>query len=93
MGGCDSTLLDLDLEDGAHSEHWGEPRLVQETVVDWLLNQFVELNIGFVAKLQDFVLFCPLRQSCFVCVHLCCTSLVLLAGFFNKPLTFGWSCL
>ena len=46
----DCTLLEVSVIKHVLTEHWAELRLEQKTDVDWLLNRFVNLNVGFVAK-------------------------------------------
>ena len=56
---CNSTLLEVSVMEHVLTEHWAELRLEQETDIDWLLNRFVDLNIGFVAKFRNLYCFVP----------------------------------
>ena len=54
---CNSTLLEVSVMEHALTEHWAELRLEQESNVDWLLNRFVDLNIGFVATFRNLYMY------------------------------------
>ena len=87
---CDSTLLEVSVMEHALTQHWAELSLEQETDVDWLLNWFVDLNIG------EFVQFCPLTAFC-ICIPLRSIFVLLLCSLWASainlwPLTASNSC-